>query len=169
MRSTTASAFAPSPAERARQHLLRWWHDLAWRHRSAELSLHLLFISGIPLWSSLFILSWDTERTLLFVHSIAGLVLFPLSVLPFWLSHRRLIQRSRKPLLKKTGRVLDLLLLLSALSGFYLMLIGNRGDLSGAIAHYLHLVTAVPLCLLLIRHALRWSVLSFLYRPFLRR
>ncbi|MCW8886178.1 MAG: hypothetical protein OQK12_13155 [Motiliproteus sp.] len=145
--------------------LNRWWNRLAYQHRAAESSLHLLFVSGFPLWS-VFSISWDLERTLLLAHSLMGLVLFPLYVLPFWISHRRLIQKSRKALLRKTGRALDLLLLLCGLSGAYLILNGNRGDLLGWIIHYLHLVTSIPLTLLLIRHALRWSVLSWLFKPF---
>ncbi len=144
-----------------------WWTRLAYRHRQAEISLHLLFISGIPLWS-LFQISWPWEKTLLFAHSIIGLVFFPLFVLPFWISHRRLLSRSKKPQLRKTGQLLDIIISACGISGFYLILIGNRGDLLGLINHYVHLVTAIPLTIILIKHAFRWSVLSWLFKPFIK-
>ncbi len=167
MPSTLLSTTSSSPARTVLSQINHWWTTLAYHHRSAEISLHLLFVSGLPLWS-VFALTWNLERTLLLIHSIAGLLLFPICVLPFWLSHRRLLRRSRKPLLRKTGRYLDILIGLCGLSGGYLILIGNRGDITGQINHYIHLLTAIPLTLLLIRHALRWSVLSCLFKPFLR-
>ncbi|MEH6812635.1 MAG: hypothetical protein V7677_08910 [Motiliproteus sp.] len=168
MSSTLPSTPSSNSFHASMNRIKRWWHLLAYHHRGAEISLHLLFVSGIPLWS-LFALSWGLERSLLFIHSIAGILLFPLYVLPFWISHRRLLSNSKKSLLRKTGRYLDMLIILCALSGSYLILIGNRGDLFGLINHYLHLVTAIPLTLLLVRHALRWSILSWLIKPLGRR
>lgn len=162
--SAVAAITPPHPAAA----LNRWWNRLAYRHRAAELTLHLLFVTGLPLWS-LFSLPWNTERTLLLAHCVAGLVLFPVFVLPFWISHRRLLNSSNKAQLRNSGRYLDLLIGTLVLSGVYLILLGNRGDLWGWINHYLHLLTALPLSLLLIRHAWRWSVLAWLYKPLLRR
>ena len=152
--------------------LQRYWQRLAYHHRLAEACLYLLFATGLPLWS-LFSLPWIAERTLLLTHILAGLVLFPLAVLPFWFSHRRLLKAAikkpvngnasdirRKHKLRKTGRAIDLLLLLSTLSGVYLLLLGNRGESLGLLSHYVHLITAIPIALLLIIHALRWSILK---------
>lgn len=144
-----------------------WWRQLAYRHKAAELSLYLLFLTGLPLWS-LFSLSWEGERFLLLIHCLGSLILFPLLVLPFWLSHRRLWQTSRKPWLKKTGRYLDLLMLICAVSGIYLLLLGNRGEWLGNSSHYLHLISALPLTLILLRHAARWSVLRPVISLFVR-
>ncbi len=138
-----------------------WWRRLAYRHKAAELSLYILFLTGLPLWS-LFNLSWEGERLLLLAHCLGGLMLFPLLILPFWLSHRRLWENSRNQRLRRTGRYLDLLMLLCTLSGIYLLLLGNRGEWLGNFSHYLHLISALPLTLFLLRHAARWSVL----RPF---
>ena len=150
------------------QSLGNYWCQLAYKSRAPEICLYALLASGLPLWNS-FDLPWFVARILLFIHCFSGLILFPLYVMPFWFSHRRLLNNSNQPLLKITGKLLDLLLLLSVVSGFYLLLVGNRGEFLGWISHYTHLITALPLGLLLMRHAARWSVLRPLYRPFLNR
>ncbi|WP_207802513.1 hypothetical protein [Motiliproteus coralliicola] len=150
----------------------QYWLKLAYHHRLAESTLYLLFATGLPLWN-IFSLPWVGERTLLFVHVLAGLILFPLAVVPFWLSHRRLLgtangnprHNPRKKKLRKTGQVIEILLLLSTLSGVYLLLLGNRGEWLGWVNHYTHLITAIPIALLLFVHALRWSVLRSLFGP----
>lgn len=142
----------------AKGKLSSWWRRVAYRHKAAELSLYLLFFTGIPLWS-LFDLPWSGERVLLLIHCLGSLIAFPLLILPFWLSHRRLWEASRNQRLRKTGRYLDLLMLFCALSGLYLLLLGNRGEWLGNFNHYLHLISALPLTLILLRHAARWSVL----------
>lgn len=145
-----------SPLVLRRWSQTRRWQALAYRHKPAELSLYLLLASGLPLWS-LFELAWPLERGLLFAHSLLGL-LFPLFVLPFWLAHRGLLAAARQRLLKLTGRLLEVLLLALAISGFYLLLIGNRGGaLEGVIAD-LHLYASFALLPLLLRHAWRWSI-----------
>ncbi|RRC98995.1 hypothetical protein [Amphritea balenae] len=162
--ATTDASLKPAIQSR----LGAWWRHLAYRHKAAELSLYLLFITGLPLWS-LFEMAWSGERFLLLAHFLGSIILFPLLILPFWLSHRRLWQSSKNQKLRNTGYYLDLLMLVCALSGIYLLLLGNRGEWLGYISHYLHLVTAIPLSLLLLFHAARWSVLRPLYRPFIRR
>ncbi|OMH39111.1 hypothetical protein [Motiliproteus sp. MSK22-1] len=144
------------------QSLGNYWRQLAYRNRAAEVCLYVLLASGLPLWSG-FDLPWFAARVLLFLHCFSGLILFPVYVVPFWFSHRRLLRNSNKPLLKVTGQLLDLLLLLSTVSGFFLLLVGNRGEFIGWVNHYTHLITALPLGLLLMRHAARWSVLRPLY------
>lgn len=145
------------PAASRRRELARLWRALAYRHKLAELSLYLLLASGLPLWS-VFELSWPLERSLLFAHSLMGLALFPVFVLPFWISHRSLLDGARNRLLKLTGRLLEALLLVLAASGFYLLLIGNRGGgVDGLIAD-VHLYASFALLPLLLRHAWRWSI-----------
>lgn len=145
----------------------RYWDYLAYHHRQAEVALHLLFLTGLPLWN-VFTLPWQGTRALLLAHVVAGLVLFPLSVMPFWLSHRRLLQNCNKPKLIKTGQVIEWLLILSALSGIYLLLLGNRGEWLGQFNHYVHLITAIPFAIILLIHAWRWSVLKSLFQPLVR-
>lgn len=149
------------------QVLQRYWGHLVYHHRLAEVALYLLFLTGLPLWN-LFTLPWQGTRTLLFAHVIAGLLLFPLGVIPFWLSHRRLLQDCAKPRLRKTGQGIEWLMILSALSGVYLLLLGNPGQWLGIFNHYVHLITAIPFAILLLIHAWRWSVLQVLFKPLLK-
>lgn len=142
--------------------LLQWWEGLSYRNRAAEWSLYLMFFTGILLWNQI-TLPWSLERLLLVTHIVSSVLLFPVFVLPFWLSHRRLLARSKKKLLKVTGQLIDYILLGCMASGLYLVLLGNRGDDLGWLAYIVHLVTALVLVPLLIRHAAKWSVLKPLW------
>ncbi|MEH6648616.1 MAG: hypothetical protein V7707_01175 [Motiliproteus sp.] len=164
---TSATVNAPDRATSQPPVLQRYWGSLAYHHRLAEAALYLLFVTGLPLWN-IFTLPWQGTRALLFAHVVAGLLLFPLSALPFWLSHRRLLQNSHKPKLKKTGQLIEWLLIFSALSGVYLLLLGNRGEWLGVFNHYIHLITAIPFAILLLIHAWRWSVLQSVIKPLLK-
>lgn len=139
-----------------------WWQRQAYRNKAAEWSLYLMFASGFLLWNVIEI-PWQLERLLLPIHIISSLLLFPFAVLPFWLSHRRLLKKSQKTLLRITGQMLDVFLLGCAASGIFLFLVGNRGDDLGWIAYIVHLVTALALTPILMRHAARWSVLKPLW------
>ncbi len=134
------------------------WQQLAYRNKTAEWSIYFMFVSGLMLWNQ-FSIPWSLERVVLAVHLLSSLVLFPVVVVPFWLSHRKLLKRSKKKLLKVTGLLIDYILLGCALSGVFLVLMGNRGDLLGWSAYMTHLVTALIIVPLLIRHAAKWSVL----------
>lgn len=142
--------------------LLQWWQGLSYRNRAAEWSLYFMFLTGILLWNQVTV-PWPLERLLLVVHVISSLVLFPLTVVPFWLSHRRLLAKSKKKLLTVTGQLIDYILLGCMASGLFLVLQGNRGDDLGWMAYMMHLVTALVLMPLLIRHAAKWSVLKPLW------
>ena len=121
--------------------MLSWWKHLAYRNKAAEWSLYFMFVSGIVLWNQI-VIPWPIERIFLLVHVLSSLLLFPLTVLPFWLSHRKLLRSSNKKLLKVTGLLLDYLLLGCALSGVFLVLEGNRGDDLGWFVYMAHLVSA---------------------------
>lgn len=133
------------------------WIALAYRHAFAEWTLWGLLLTGLPLWNFLDF-SWPIQRVSLLVHGLAGMVLFLLFVVPFWISHRRLLKRSRKPLLVITGRCLEGLLVAIGVSGFWLLLIGNRGETSGQWIAGVHLYASLLLVPMLLRHAWRWSV-----------
>ena len=136
-----------------------WWQRQAYRNKAAEWSLYFMFISGFMLWNQ-FTLPWELERMVLIVHVLSSLILFPTAVLPFWLSHRNLLKGSQKKLLVMTGQFLDLLLFACASSGIFLFLVGNRGDGIGHLAYLAHLISALIITPLLMRHAARWSVLK---------
>lgn len=158
---------ADLPEKRISAFVSDWWQQLTYRNKAAEWSLYFLFVSGILLWNQVSI-PWSLERWLLVIHLLGSLLLFPLVVAPFWLAHRRLLQRSKKKLLKVTGLLLDYLLLGCLLSGVWLVLMGNRGDALGWVAYMTHLVTALVIVPLLIRHAAKWSVLQPLWSVFIK-
>ncbi len=136
-----------------------WWQRQAYRNKAAEWSLYFMFVTGFVLWNQ-FTLPWQLERVVLISHVISSLILFPAAVLPFWLSHRRLLKNSQKKLLLITGQLLDLLLLACAISGIFLFMVGNRGNELGYLAYLTHLVSALVITPILMRHAARWSVLT---------
>ncbi|MFD2230818.1 hypothetical protein [Alkalimarinus sediminis] len=155
-------AVAECPDTSITDALSQWWQSLAYRNRAAEWSLYFMFVTGILLWNQISI-PWQVERLLLLVHVVSSLLLFPVAVVPFWLSHRKLLVRSKKKLLKVTGQLIDYILLGCMASGIYLVLQGNRGDDFGWVVYMVHLVTALVLIPLLIRHAAKWSVLKPLW------
>jgi len=139
-----------------------WRHylqGLAYRHKISEFFLYVLFLSGLFLWDVVDV-SWPVFRWSLFSHSIIGL-LFPVTVGLFWYTHRKLWVKSRKPVLKITGRVIEWSLSLCALSGFFLFIVGANGSSTGDVVSYIHLVSGLFLTPIIFYHALKWSVLKF--------
>ena len=130
----------------------------AYRHERAEWTLYFLAVTGLILWSG-FSAPWPLVRWSMLVHIIAGVVLFPPVVMAFWMAHRSLLRRSRKRRLRVTGRILEAVLVLMTLSGFYLVVYGNPGNMLGEWMHMIHLWLTVFLLPLLLWHAFRWSVL----------
>jgi len=155
-------AVAEQPDRRITDALSQWWQGLSYRNKAAEWSLYFMFVTGFLLWNQISV-PWPVERLLLVVHVVSSLLLFPVTVVPFWLSHRSLLARSKKKLLKVTGQLIDYILLGCMASGLFLVLLGNRGDDLGWFAYMVHLVTALVLVPLLIRHAAKWSVLKPLW------
>ncbi len=147
--------------------LKTWWKKQAYRNKAAEWALYFMFISGFLLWGVLAV-PWQFERIALILHIIASLILFPLTVLPFWMSHRRLLKNSKKQILKLSGQILDALLIACALSGLFLLLIGNRGDDAGYLAYLTHLLTALFFTPIIMHHSARWSVLQPIWSAFKR-
>ncbi|MEM9579746.1 MAG: hypothetical protein AAF891_03600, partial [Pseudomonadota bacterium] len=141
--------------------LLNLWHREGYRSKPAELVLYFLTISGLVLWAG-FDVPWQFQRTTLALHILVSLLAFPIFVLPFWLAHRGILKRSETPLLRVTGQLIEYALILLVLSGLYLVLYGNRGNLPGQVAYWLHLLPAVPLAVVVIRHSRRWSMLKSL-------
>jgi len=156
-----------SPKVSLPEAMVGWWNRLAYRNKAAEWALYFMFLSGILLWDQI-VIPWPLERMLLVIHVLSSLVLFPLMVLPFWLSHRKLLHSSNKKLLKVTGLLLDYLLLGCALSGVFLVVEGNRGDDFGWFIYMTHLVSAFVILPLLIRHTAKWSVLKPVWSIFIR-
>ncbi len=163
-----ASLMTSNPPQTGFKNLAIWWQRQAYRNKAAEWSLYFMFVTGFLLWNQ-FTLPWGIERILLITHVISSLVLFPAAVLPFWLSHRRLLKHSKKKLLVITGHLLDLLLLICALSGVLLFLVGNRGDDLGHLTYLAHLISALLITPILIRHAAGWSVLKPIWSLFQNR
>lgn len=134
------------------------WQALAYRNRAPEWCLYALAVTGLLLWSPVN-LPWSWQRWNLTLHSLVGAVLFPVLVVPFWLSHRRLLTSSRRAFLRWTGRGLELMLVLLSVTGYWLFFIGHRGNAFEAWVGLVHLYLGLGLAPLLVRHAWRWSVL----------
>lgn len=139
------------------------WQALAYRNRAAEWTLYALAFSGLPLIAA-FSVDWQWQRWDLVAHALLGTFGFITLIVPFWSSHRRLLLRSRKSFLRMTGRITEVLLLVTGASGYYLILWGNRGGSLGNLVHQAHLIASLSLTLVVMRHAWRWSVLQPLWK-----
>lgn len=137
-----------------------WWRQLAYRHKTAELLMYVMFISGLLLWDRFFV-NWQLSRYLLLGHMLVGISAFTLVVGAFWGSHRRLLQGSNKSFLRQTGTLIEYLLLTCSLSGFYLFFYGNTGNDAGILIQDIHFYSSWLLAPLVCRHALRWSIINF--------
>ncbi|SFD18259.1 hypothetical protein [Pseudoalteromonas denitrificans] len=137
-----------------------WWQKLAYRHKSAEFLMYFMFVTGLLLWDSISI-NWQVERFVLLTHMFIGLTLFSFIVGAFWSSHRNLLTKSNKTFLRQTGTIIEWLLGLCSLSGFYLFFYGNTGNALGLLIQDVHFYSSWVLAPLVFRHALRWSILKF--------
>ena len=137
------------------------WISQGYRSKPAELTLYILALTGLPLWDALGV-DWPINRLLLVLHLLVSLILFPLLVLPFWLSHRSHLANSQSAFLRQTGRTIEYGLILAFASGLWLIIIGNPGASTGFIAHWLHLLIALPLGLLVLVHAWRYGLVRWL-------
>lgn len=157
---TQATSF--SSASPVARKLVQWgaqpFGRASYRSKHAEFVLYFLTVSGLMLWQG-FSLPWSLLGPVLAAHFVVSLILFPLIVLPFWLAHRAMLRRRGRPALRHTGRVIEWALILLVVSGVYMSLWGNRGELAGQIAYWAHLLPALPLALLVIVHAWRFSML----------
>ena len=138
----------------------QFWQWLAYHHQAAEGTLYLMFFSGLLLWEPLTPL-WSLARWNLFLHVMLSLTLFPLLFGAFLLSHRALLNRSNKPFLRITGRIIEGLLLVCLASGLLLILHGTPGDSMGSLASWAHWLSALLLTPLVLRHAWRWTILQW--------
>lgn len=136
------------------------WQRLAYQHKKAETLLYLMFLSGVLLWPAISV-PWQVERWVLLTHMIAGLTVFPAYVGSFWFAHRKLLQQSKKPLLRKTGTLIEYLLVLCTLSGIYLTFWGNTGNNLSLLIRDIHFYSSWLLALLVVKHAWRWTVIRF--------
>ena len=131
--------------------------------RQVKVSLGLLAGSGLLLWEPLGI-AWSIAAPVLLAHVLVGSVLVAGVIVPFWRLHRRRLGGSQRPLMRTTGRAIELSLALLIGSGAYLILLGNRGALPGQVAAHLHLWLTLPLVALVVGHLLPSSRLSSLWR-----
>lgn len=138
-----------------------FWVRLGYRSKPAELTLYLLALSGLPLWDVLAV-DWSVARLLLPLHVVMSLILFPLLVLPFWLSHRRHLAGADSAFLRRTGRLIEFFLILTIASGLWLVIAGNGGAPIGAFAHWAHLIVALPLALLVLAHSWRYGIVRWI-------
>jgi nitrate reductase gamma subunit len=137
-----------------------YFKRLAFQHKKAEAVLYLMFFSGLLLWPFITV-PWPVERTVLLLHMLAGISVFPILVGSFWLSHRRLIQNSNKKFLRQTGSLIEYLLIVCTLSGVFLTFWGNTGNDFSVLVQDIHFYSSWLLTPLVLRHAWRWTVIKF--------
>lgn len=137
------------------------WRKLSYQSKPSEFILYILVLSGLLLWEG-FGLPWQVTRPSLAVHFVISIFLFPLFVVPFWLSHRELLKKSKKSFLSKSGTIIEYIFIVLLLSGIYLTVFGNRGDVLGEVAYWAHLLPSIPVVILVYMHAKRWSMLKAL-------
>ncbi len=139
----------------------QWWRCLAYKHKWAEVLMYVMFVSGVMLWNRVELI-WTIERWLLLTHMLVGISLFSIVVGAFWSSHRHLIKKSKKAFLRQTGSMIEWLLILCSVSGFYLFFIGKTGDVLSVLIQDVHFYSSWVLAPLVFRHAMRWTVLKVL-------
>lgn len=125
--------------------------------KPVELALYVLLATGLILFEP-FGTAWLARRWVLVVHVIAGLLFVPALLLPFWARHRGFLKLSHRPFMVFSGRVIELMLAAMILSGGWLFFVGWNGTADGEIAHWTHLLVAIPLVALVLAHAWRTSV-----------
>lgn len=152
----------------ARLRAMPWHQRLGYRSHRTELVLYLSLLSGLFLWdrlSSLFAVDWTILRSALVVHVLVSVVGIPLVVVPYWLAHRQ--RRRDVPVAEKTGRalflhrsgqVIEVILLVTMMSGFWLVFMGNRGDMVGGLVSTAHLSASLATGVLVMAHAWRYTV-----------
>lgn len=126
--------------------------------KPAELALVVLALTGAVMFDG-FGLPWGLVRWSMALHAALAVVLVPLLVLPFWGAHRGRLARSRKRFHRVSGRALEWGLGALFLSGAWLLFWGWNGTAPGTAVHWIHLVLGLPLIVLLLAHAWRFSVL----------
>lgn len=141
---------------------MSWWGRMGYRSKRAEIVLYLAALTGLPLWSG-FAEPWPLARWLLGGHVLVSLVLMPLILLPFWLSHRRHLAGSVSRFLRTTGQFIEIVLVVVVLSGLWLVVSGNRGPISGRVAYWAHLLAALPLIVLVLVHSWRYALARRLF------
>ena len=125
------------------------------------LALLTLFASGLFLWEGMDI-GWENQRWILFIHVPLALSLMGYYTVTYIIPHVRyhLIAKKKKgkSLKRTTGIVLGLAILVSIVSGLWLMLIGQRGELIGKIAQIAHLSSSFVMVFLLLLHSTRFKL-----------
>lgn len=130
--------------------------------KPAEVVLLVMLATGLALFDPLG-LPWPIVRWALVFHVAAALFLVPTVLIPFWRSHRSRLARSSRSFHLWSGRVLEVGLALLFLTGLWLLLVGWNGTATGTTLHWVHLGLSVPLVLLVLVHAWRYSALRSLF------
>ena len=128
-------------------------HRLA---KPAETALYVLLATGLLLFQP-FGLSWQIVRWALVAHIAAAIIFVPCLLLPFWATHRGSLKKAARRFHLWSGRILEIGLAVMFATGAWLLFVGWNGTSSGGVAHYTHLTLAVPLVLLVVAHAWRFS------------
>jgi len=128
-------------------------------HRPAELCFYLLLITGLMI-TEYTQVPWEVKRWAITVHIASAIILFPLTILLFYAAHRGNMVFSNKTFNGKTGRVIEILIIVMFLCGLWLLFVGEDRTEVGAIAHVVHLVTAIPLVGLMLWHSWRFSLMK---------
>lgn len=127
--------------------------------KPVEVCLYLLLITGLMI-TEYTAVPFDVKRWALLVHIVSAMVFFPLVIMSFWALHRGNLNFSRKPFNRRTGQLIEAGLTVMFLCGLWLLFIGEDDSRLGAVAHSAHLLTAIPLVLMVLWHSWRFSLVK---------
>lgn len=127
--------------------------------RPVEICILLLLTTGLMV-TEYTAVPWDVKRWALLVHIASAIVFFPSVILSFWMLHRVNLSFSRKPFNRRTGQLIEASLTVMFLCGLWLLFIGEDHSQLGAIAHFAHLMTAIPMVALIVWHSWRFSIVK---------
>ncbi len=122
-----------------------------------ELCVFLLLATGLMITEYTHV-PFEVKRWALLIHIVTAIIFFPTIILSFWLLHRGNLNFSRRPFNRRTGQLIEACLTIMFLCGLWLLFIGEDHSRLGAIAHFAHLITAIPLVAFIIWHSWRLSV-----------
>ena len=119
------------------------------------LTLLTLFASGLFLWDGLGI-GWEKQRWILFIHAPLAFGIIGYYLLTYILPHLEYHlpkAKNENSFKRNSGIILGVVIMISIVSGIWLMIIGQRGDFIGKIAQLSHLISSLMIVPIFLLHS----------------